>query len=102
MYIIGQLLLLALDIYFWIIIISVLASWLIAFDVIKADSPQAKNLLDLLKRVTDPVYKPLRKFVPPIGGVDITPIIVIFGIYALKMIVIRLFFFGPMGYHYWF
>ena len=88
---VGSLLLLALDIYFWIIIASVIISWLIAFDVINTRNPQAANLMKLLAKVTDPVYKPIRKFVPSIGGIDITPIIVIFGIYIAKRIVIALF-----------
>jgi YggT family protein len=87
----GQLLLIALDIYMWIIIVSVVVSWLIAFEVINASSPQAQNLVKLMDRATDPVYKPIRKFVPDIGGIDVTPIIVIFAIYILKMIVARLF-----------
>lgn len=92
---IGQLLLLALNIYMWIVIISVVVSWLIAFEVINASSAQAQNLLDLLRRATDPVFKPLRRYVPDVGGIDVTPIIVLFGIFILKMIVLRLFF-GPM------
>ena len=88
---IGQILLIALDIYMWIIIASVIISWLIAFEVINASSPQAQNLLKLIDRLTAPVYKPLRKFVPDIGGIDVSPIIVIFGVYLVKMIVARIF-----------
>lgn len=81
---IAQILLFGLQIYFYIIIVQVIVSWLIAFDVINAKNPQAANLLRLLDKATEPVYKPLRKFIPPIGGIDITPIIVIFGIYLLE------------------
>lgn len=88
---IGDLLLLVLQIYFWIIIAGVVISWLIAFNVINTQNPQAQNLLRLLEKLTEPVYKPIRKYVPAIGGIDITPIIVIFAIYVLERIVIRLF-----------
>lgn len=88
---IGQLLMFLLNAYVWIIVISVLASWLIAFDVINAKSEQARNLLKLLDKVTDPVFKPLRKYVPSIGGIDITPIIVIFGIFLLQHLVFKVF-----------
>lgn len=91
MMLIGKLLLLCLDVYFWIIIASVIISWLIAFDVVNAKNPQAQNLIRLLERVTEPVYRPLRKFIPPIGGIDITPIIVIIGISIVRAIVINLF-----------
>ena len=90
---IGKLLILALDIFFWIIIIQVVLSWLIAFDVINIKNPQAANIIRLFARVTDPVYKPLRKFIPAIGGIDITPIIVILGISVLKNIIAQIFFF---------
>lgn len=90
---IGKLALLALDIYVWIIIISVAISWLIAFGVINTRNEQAANLVHLLERTTEPVYRPLRRFIPSLGGIDITPMIVIFLIYLLKGLVIQLFFF---------
>ena len=92
MAIIGNLLLLALNIYMWIIIISVALSWLIAFGVLNTRDPQARNLVAVLERATDPVYKPLRRFIPPIGGIDITPMIVIFGIFILRDIIFTIFF----------
>lgn len=88
---IAQILLFGLKIYFYIIVVQVIVSWLIAFDVINAKNPQAANLLRLLDKATDPVYKPLRKFIPPIGGIDITPIIVIFGLYLLENAVVWVF-----------
>jgi YggT family protein len=88
---IGQLLLLILDIYFWIIIASVIISWLVAFEVVNVKNQQARNLMDLLHRATEPVYRPIRKYVPPIGGIDITPIIVIIGISILQQMVFSLF-----------
>jgi YggT family protein len=68
---------LAINIYIIIIIVQVAVTWLIAFDVINAANEQAQNLIALLKKATDPVYTPLKKYVPPIGGIDITPLIVI-------------------------
>lgn len=88
---IGQLLIFLLDVYLWIIVISVLASWLIAFDVINPKSEQAQNLLKLLDKCTDPIFKPLRKYVPSIGGIDISPIIVIFVIFLLQKLIFKVF-----------
>lgn len=85
---IAYLLSLAIDIYTFIIVIQVIVSWLIIFDVINVNHPQAKNLMELLRRATDPVYKPLRKYIPSIGGIDITPLIVIMGLSLLRSIVI--------------
>ncbi len=84
----GKILLYAVDIYFWIIIISVVVSWLIAFEVINIRNAQAANIVRLLEKVTEPVYRPIRKFIPPIAGIDITPIIVIFALYLLKDFII--------------
>lgn len=88
---IGSLLLFALQLYFWIIILTVILSWLIAFEVINTRNEKAQNLIRLLNRATEPVYRPIRKYIPSIGGIDLSPIVVIFGIYILQRIVVRLF-----------
>lgn len=94
---IGQLLIFVLQVYFYIIIASVIISWLIAFEVLNVKNPQAQNLVNLLNKLTEPVYKPLRKYIPPIAGIDITPIIVIFGIFLLQELIARVFIYG--SYH---
>lgn len=92
MALIGDLLNLLLGLYVWIIVIQVVISWLIAFEVINTRNPSAANLVRLLERATEPVFKPLRKYVPPIGGIDLTPLIVIVGIWVLQHIVARIFY----------
>ena len=93
MFLIGQLLMFLLDVCFWIIIIQVVLSWLIAFEVINIRNPQAANFVRMIDKITAPVFTPLRKLVPPIAGIDLTPIIVIFGIYLLRHIVATIFFY---------
>jgi len=88
--IVGDFLTLILDIVFWIIIIQVIMSWLIAFNVVNINNANAKQFVELLHKVTDPLYRPLRKFIPAIGGIDITPIIIIFAISILKNLVQQL------------
>lgn len=92
MYIIGEFLIFLLNVCFWIIIIQVVLSWLITFEVINIRNPQAANFVRLIDRLTAPVFTPLRKVIPPIAGIDITPIIVIFAIYLLKSLVYSIFF----------
>jgi YggT family protein len=92
MFLIADILLFALQVYFWIIIVQVLISWLIAFDVLNIRNPQAANIVRLLDRATEPVYRPLRKVIPPIGGIDITPIIVLFGIQLAQKLVVYVFY----------
>lgn len=92
-YAIGNLLLFLLDVCFWIIIVQVVLSWLITFEVINIRNPQAANFVRLIDKITAPIYTPLRKVIPPIAGIDITPIIIIFAIYLLKSLVASLFFY---------
>jgi YggT family protein len=91
MVLIGEILLLALEIFFWIIIAQVALSWLIAFDVVNIRNPQAARLVELINKATDWAYAPLRRVIPPIGGIDITPIIIIFGIMLAKQLVFATF-----------
>jgi len=91
--IIGEILILILTVFFWVIIAQVVLSWLIAFDVINIKNPQAQNLITLLNKITDPVFKPLRKYIPAIGGIDITPIIIIFAISILQRMIASFFFY---------
>ncbi len=84
---IAELLSLALTIYLWIIIIHVALSWLVAFGVLNTSNPQAQKLVELLAKATDPVMKPVQKYIPPIAGIDISPIIVIIGIQILDRLV---------------
>lgn len=88
---IGQLLLFLLNLYTWVIIAEVVISWLIVFDVINVKNHKAKQLLKLMKKLTDPVMKPIRKYVPPIAGLDISPIIAIFGIMLVQHLVLIIF-----------
>ena len=82
-----------LDIYFWVIIISVALSWLIAFEVVNVRNAKAANIVRLFEKLTEPVYRPIRKYIPAIGGIDVSPIIVIFAIYLLSG------FFAQFAYH---
>lgn len=92
MHIIGYLLSLAIQLYMLVIIIQVALSWLIAFDIVNANNEAAKNLTAALKKLTDPVYKPLEKFIPPIGGIDIKPLVVIIGLQILSAILVPIFY----------
>lgn len=88
---IASLLILALQIYSLIIILEVVISWLIIFEVINVRNDKAQNLIKLLKKATDPVYSRVRKFIKPIGGIDLTPLIVLVGIQVLQYLIVRIF-----------
>lgn len=77
---------LAVSLYCFIIIVDVAMSWLIAFEIVNKDNEAAQNLTALLKKFTDPLYKPIRKFVPPIGGIDLTPLVALIGVQVIGSI----------------
>lgn len=74
-----------LDIYWWLVIIQAVASWLIAFNIINTYSRPVAMILDFLYRVTEPALRPIRQFVPPLGGLDITPVILLIIIWFVEM-----------------
>ena len=65
-----------LDIYKWIIIAAVIVSWLTAFNVINSHNNLVRSLLRILLALTEPVFRIIRKVIPPISGLDLSPIIV--------------------------
>lgn len=59
------------------IIVSAVMSWLVAFDVINLRNPLVANIARFLDAVTRPILRPVQRFIPALGGVDISPIIVL-------------------------
>lgn len=61
----------------WIIVIQAVLSWLVAFNVINTSNDAMRGLLDALDRITEPLYRPIRRVMPDFGGIDFSPIVVI-------------------------
>ncbi len=78
---------LAVDIVFWIVIIHIIMSWLINFEVINLRQPFVWQVWRGLNAITGPVYRPIRRVLPDMGGLDFSPIIVLFGLFALQIVV---------------
>lgn len=83
----AQFLSMLIHIYIFVIIAHIAVSWLIVFKVLDIENPQAQNLVRLLAKLTDPVMKPVQKYIPPIGGIDLTPVVVIIGLQILNSLV---------------
>jgi YggT family protein len=66
-----------LNIYWWIVIVSVITSWLVTLGVLTMANHVVRGVLDVLYRLTEPVYRPFRRFIPNFGGLDLTPLIVL-------------------------
>ena len=81
---IAALLIEVLEIYKWIVIAAVIVSWLTAFNVINQNNQFVRTLLRILIALTEPVFRPIRKVLPAIGGLDLSPIVVFLVIETLK------------------
>lgn len=68
------------------IIISAIASWLVAFDIVNARNRAVYSILSFLDAVTRPLMEPFRRIIPPLGGIDVTPIIVLLLLQFVRMV----------------
>lgn len=82
-----------LGIYSAIIIASAIMSWLVAFGVVNVRNQFIRVIVDLLYRVTEPVLRPIRRFLPNLGGIDISPVVAL-----LLIIVIQHFIASYIGF----
>ena len=76
----------ALNIYFWVIIISAILSWLVAFNVVNTRNQAVSTIGNALFRLTEPALRPIRRFMPNLGGVDISPVILLLAIYFIQSV----------------
>ena len=73
----GHLVDVVIQIYIWVLIASAILSWLVAFDVVNRRSPVVSKIGLFLYRVTEPVLRPIRRVLPLIAGVDLSPLVLI-------------------------
>lgn len=82
-----QILLLILDIVWFFIIAHVIMSWLINFQVLNLHQQLVGQIWYMLQRILEPLYGPVRRFMPNLGGVDLAPLVVLIAVYALRIII---------------
>lgn len=80
--------LLALNLYVWILIVSAILSWLIAFNVVNTRNQVVATIWDFLYRVTEPVLRPIRNVLPNMGGIDLSPIVVLLIIFLIQRVIV--------------
>ena len=78
-----------ITLYIWILIASAILSWLVAFNVVNARNQFVAMLGDFLFRITEPVLRPIRNMMPSLGGIDVSPVVVILIIILIKDIIVR-------------
>lgn len=77
-----------IDLFIWVIIASAVVSWLVAFNVINTHNRFVYLVVDFLNRVTEPALTPIRQFVPFLGGIDISPVILILLLIFIRNVVL--------------
>jgi YggT family protein len=81
--------LLVLQLYIWILIAAAVLSWLVAFNVVNTRNPIVASVGEFLYRITEPVLRPIRSVLPNLGGIDISPVILILIIFFIQNIITR-------------
>ncbi len=77
----------ALDIYWWIIILSAVFSWLYAFNVVNPGNQFIAMVGNALYQITEPALRPIRRIVPPFGTVDVSPLVLLVAIYFVRRVI---------------
>jgi YggT family protein len=77
-----------LGFYVFILLVTVIGSWLIAFDVINIRNNVVRSLLHVLSALTDPVLTPIRRYVPPVGGLDLSFLVLLLLIQLIRSVLI--------------
>lgn len=80
-----------IDIYTWVLIASVIASWLVAFGVINMHNRFASMVVGALAALTEPVLAPIRRLIPPFGGLDISPLVALVALWFVRYLLIYYF-----------
>jgi YggT family protein len=81
--------LLILQIYVWLLIAAAILSWLVAFNVVNTRNQFVASIGEFLFRITEPALRPIRNFLPNLGGIDISPVILILIIFFIQNVIMR-------------
>ncbi|HEY6753416.1 MAG TPA: YggT family protein [Pseudolabrys sp.] len=84
-----DIILLVLQIYIWLLIAAAVLSWLIAFNVVNTQNQVVSTIGEFLYRITEPLLRPIRSLLPNLGGIDVSPVILILIILFIENIIIR-------------
>jgi YggT family protein len=79
--------LVALDIYVYVIIAMAVFSWLVAFNVVNQRNQAVATIGDVLYRLTEPLLRPIRRLIPSMSGLDLSPLVLLLGIFLLQRII---------------
>lgn len=79
-----------LDVVWWIIIVQAILSWLIAFNVINTYNDMVRMIWEALQKMTEPLYRPIRKIMPDFGALDLSPMVVLLGLIIVDRVLLEI------------
>jgi YggT family protein len=79
-----------INLYIYVILAAVIASWLIAFNVVNIRNEAVRAIVRVIDALTDPVFRLVRRVIPPIGGLDLSPMIVLLALWAIQYFLVQL------------
>ena len=80
---------LVIDLFVWVVIASAILSWLVAFNVVNMNNRVVLMIADTLYRLTEPALRPIRNILPNLGGIDISPVVLILFLLFIRDVVLR-------------
>jgi YggT family protein len=84
-----QILLMLLNVVWFVMIAHIIMSWLISFQVLNVRQPLVNQLWYGLNRILEPIYGPIRRLLPATGGLDFAPLVAILALYAIRIVLIN-------------
>ena len=89
MYVLLEVILMVLDIYRWVVIAMIIASWLIAFNIVNTRNEFVNQVWRILNQLTEPVLRPIRRIMPKFSGLDLSPIVRFIIIFFIQQLIVR-------------
>jgi YggT family protein len=89
MYVLLEVVLMVLDIYRWVVIAMIIASWLIAFNIVNTRNEFVNQVWRILNQLTEPVLRPIRRIMPKFSGLDLSPIVLFIIIFFIQQLIVR-------------
>ena len=83
-----EIVLLILDLYWWIVLATIIVSWLIAFNVVNTRNQFVATVWQILTAVTEPVLRPIRRILPRLNGIDLSPIVLFLLIFFVQRVIV--------------
>lgn len=80
---------LAVRVYFWVIIVTVVLSWLIGLNIVNGHRPEVRAIQRVCHQMTEPLLRPIRERIPPMGGLDLSPLILLLGMEVAHILLVK-------------